>query len=54
MKLKIIKWLIRLLLKGYHLSRNPTKKHKGASVTIAGAGELSSVGLKGDGARGKQ
>ncbi len=28
MKVKFIKWLIRLLLTGYHLSHNPTKKIK--------------------------
>ena len=26
MRVKLIKWLIRLLLTGYHLSHNPTKK----------------------------
>ena len=28
MRVKFIKWLIRLLLTGYHLSKNPTKKSK--------------------------
>lgn len=28
MRVKFIKWLIRVLLTGYHLSKNPTKKIK--------------------------
>ena len=53
---KVIKLLIKWFLPGFHLSKNPTKKHKvaGFGNIIGGAGELSSVGLKGDGARGKQ
>ncbi len=40
MRVKIIKWLIRVLLTGYHLSHNPTKK----KILHHPSGEIPALG----------